>query len=42
MQGEDSASTVEEDTKLLELSVEGTNLLELFASNFVPGGRGSR
>jgi hypothetical protein len=33
---------VEKDTKLLELSAEGTILLELFASNFVPDGRGSR
>jgi hypothetical protein len=41
MQGEDSAGTVEKDTTLLELSAEGTNLLELSASNFVPGGRGS-
>ncbi|MBB5497572.1 hypothetical protein [Paraburkholderia sp. MM5384-R2] len=33
---------VEKDTKLLALSAEGTILLELLASNFVPDGRGSR
>ncbi|MEX3691394.1 hypothetical protein AB3X91_06415 [Paraburkholderia sp. BR14263] len=30
---------VEKDTKLVELSAEGTTSLELFASNFVPDGQ---
>jgi hypothetical protein len=33
---------VEKVTKLLELSAEGTILLELFASNFISDGLGSR
>jgi hypothetical protein len=33
---------LQKDTKLLELSAEGTILLELFATNFVLDDRGSR
>jgi hypothetical protein len=32
----------EKDTKLLELSANGTTSLELFAINFVPDGHGNR